>query len=76
MDRQVRTELIADWIKANGPDGLFRLGKKSKVSAWTIAKIRTGLVPKKPSTRKLLSSALGVDEDELFPFVRASGSAS
>lgn len=76
MARKVRKDIINKWIADNAPGGMFRLGEKSKVSVWTIAKIKTGYVPKKQITREHLADALDVTEDQLFPLVGAKGKAS
>jgi hypothetical protein len=76
MNRKVNADIIHEWIKQNGPDGMFRLAQKSGVSAWTIARVKTGYVPKKPITRRLLVDALETTEQALFPLVGARGKAS
>jgi len=69
MMRTVRRSLIDEWVHDNGPDGVSRLALKSGVSASFVSKIRVGRVPVKPITRRAMAKAIGVGEDELFPFV-------
>lgn len=73
MERRVNRELLDKWISENGPDGISRLAVESQVSAETIKRSRaSGEAPKKYSTCKLLSDAIGVEMDVLFPQEQAS----
>ena len=76
MDRMVNENLLNSWIDENSPCGLETLSQRSQISSSTIARARTGEVPKRTSTRRKIAAAVGVPEEQLFPFVSASGEAS
>jgi hypothetical protein len=77
MDRRVNKELLNKWIQAHSPNGISRLAVESQVSADTIKRARaTGMAPKKPITRQLLSQAMDLHVDVLFPPVTAGEEAS
>lgn len=68
MTRRTNRQLLDEWLRRNGPDGVTKLAYESGVSASTISKARFGIsVPKKESTRNKICSVLDVTEDELFP---------
>lgn len=68
MNRRVNRELLDKWISDHRHDGLSRLAVQSQVAADTIKKMRaSGEAPKKYITCKLISDAMGVEVDELFP---------
>lgn len=71
MKKTVRREIIDDWLKERYPDAISQLAQKSKIPANSLAKIRTGWVPKNPNRRKDLADALGVEEADLFPLVKS-----
>jgi transcriptional regulator with XRE-family HTH domain len=78
-ERTVNKTLLKVWLKQNGPkieDGIENLAKKSRTSASTVTKVKSGYVPRKDITRILLANAIGVAEDELFPLVGAKGKRS
>jgi len=77
MDRRVNRPLLDNWIQQHGPDGVSRLAVESKVSADTIKRSRaSGAAPKKLSTCLMLSKAMGVEVDTLFPPASAEEEAS
>lgn len=71
-ERTVNREIIDNWIRANGPDGLSKLALKSRVPSNTIARIRTGKVPRSVLIREALAGALECSEDAVFPVVGAT----
>lgn len=73
MNRRVNRSLLDEWIKEHAPDGISRLAVESQVSSETIKRCRaSGIAPKKTITCQLLSQAMGVDVDKLFPKGKAS----
>lgn len=75
MIRRVNRKLLDEWVRKNGPDGISLLAVESQVSAETIKKSRaSGQAPKKLITCKLISTALGVAVDDLFPPVEDEAS--
>lgn len=75
-ERKVNTTLINRWIERAGKNGLGKLSIRADVSQSVIAHARTGAAPAKTDTRQKIANALGLSEDEVFPLVSASESAS
>lgn len=78
MTRKVNLDLLETWLAKNG--GVAELAHKSRVSPYTIMRIknrRKPSVPGKRVTQLLLAEAMGVSVDDLFPPVDAGeGEAS
>lgn len=70
MNRTVNTAIIITWVQEHGPDGLVRLALKAQVSHSLLTRVRVGVVPKKPFTRRLIAEAMGLKEDDVFPITR------
>jgi hypothetical protein len=71
MDRTVKRELIDEWVREAGRDGVGQLARKSNVPTGSISKIRNGRVPKNVLIRQALAKAIGVSEKDLFPAIGA-----
>ncbi len=78
MDRIINTRAFKAWLDQNGESGLLKLAAKSNISYSTLDKIIRGKYEHVPNigTRTLLSAAMKVPHDELFPFKRAGGPKS
>jgi transcriptional regulator with XRE-family HTH domain len=76
MERTIRKDLIAKWIKRQGRDGVRALAEKTNIPTSSICKIRGGRIPQDPIKRELLAKALGVKESELFPVTAGKSRAS
>jgi hypothetical protein len=72
----VNRQIIDEWIKTNGPDGLSKLATKSKVPSSTIGRARRGIVPRSILIREALAEALESTEQAVFPTVGIEDAAS
>lgn len=73
---KVRRELIDTWVKANKPDGIGKLARKTEIPSTSLQKIRAGRALVSPLYRKALAQVLGVKESELFPSDQGKSRAS
>jgi hypothetical protein len=72
MSRTVNLDLLETWLAKNG--GVGELARKSRVSPFTIRKIKNRMNPQAPRkrvTQLLLAEAIGVSVEKLFPPVGA-----
>jgi hypothetical protein len=77
MTRRVNRELLDKWLSnyrdEHSHDAISHLAVQSQVAADTIKKMRaSGEAPKKYITCKLLSDAMGLNMDDIFPKEEAS----
>lgn len=73
---KVNTEMFKDWLDENGPNGIAKLAIETGLSVSLLQKVRSGVAPKKQSTRKRILAALGFNECEFFPSGEREGKAS
>ncbi len=77
--RDVRNDLIEDWINRHAPMGLEKLAIESEVSVDVIRKLKRDkdpVLPKKVSTLVKIANVICRDIDELFPTNHTQGTAS
>lgn len=68
MNRTVNLQLLNAWAKGKfGPT--IKIAALADVSPETVRRVFKGECPKTGKVRIKISSAIGVDEDELFPII-------
>lgn len=74
--RRIATDRLQSWIEEHGDGALGELEKLTGLSFHTLYKMATGGYRSEPSkaTRRLLSKATGLKEDDLFPVTREKAS--
>jgi transcriptional regulator with XRE-family HTH domain len=66
MNRKVDLSILKEWAKGKRTPGL-ELALKAEIAEGTARKLFRGECPKTQKVRVKISSAIGVDEDMLFP---------
>lgn len=68
MNRTVNTKLLKEWAKGK-VSPVNKVAALAEVAVETSRKVFKGQCPKTETVRMKISSAIGVDEDELFPLL-------
>ena len=70
MTKMVNKKILKEWAKGKRTPCL-ELALKAEVGEGTARKLFKGECPKTQKVRVKIASTIGVDEDELFPYIES-----